>query len=356
VSESRHLNAYDVIHAMLAGSPPSMAFAGASAADYEQWRPRFARAYQHCLGPWPEPTAASVEVVDEVDCGSHWRTKLYFDSSPGVTVPAYLLIPKGIAPGERRPGLLAAHGHGDGVVNDGKDDLVGLDHGNPARAESIRAQNLDYARQAVERGYVVIVPEWLPFGERRAPREWVGANRDACNVVGMAWAYLGYTLLAQNVWDGMRAVDVLAARPEVDAARLAVIGLSYGGTMATHLAINDPRLRAAVVSGYLSTVRGDAITMRGGGNFCGSQHVPELLRYGDIPDMAGLIAPKPLLIEAGQRDTCFIIEDARQAYAHLRRIYDAAGCGDRLAYDEHPNEHSWHGVVAWPWLESQLGA
>ena len=155
------------------------------------------------------------------------------------------------------------------------------------------------------------MPDWLPFGERKAPPEWVG-RRDRCNVVGMGWSYLGYTMLGQNIWDGMRALDILAARPEVDPERLGVIGLSYGGTMALHLAINDPRLKAAVVSGYLSTVRGDAITMRGRGNFCLGQHVPGLLRYGDIPEMAGLIAPKPLLIESGQKDLCFIIEDARR--------------------------------------------
>lgn len=354
MADTFRAGAYDVIQAMLAATPPTLSFAGTTVAEYEQWRARFARAYERCLGPWPEPTPPLLRVADEVDCGSHRRLHVYFASSPGVTVPAYLLIPNGIEPEERRPGLLAAHGHGDGILNDGKDDLLGLHHGNAERAASIRAQNLDYALQAVERGYVVIVPEWLPFGERRAPGDWVRQYRDACDVVGMAWAYLGYTLLAQNIWDGMRAVDILAARPEVDPERLGVIGLSYGGTMAMHLAINDPRLRVAVVSGYLSTVRGDAITMRGAGNFCGSQHVPSLLRYGDIPDMAGLIAPKPLLIESGQRDTCFIIEDARQAYHHLRRIYEAAGCGERLAYDEHPNEHSWHGLVAWPWLERWL--
>ncbi len=347
------LNAYDAIQAMLEAHPPRLSFSGHSPADFQAWRARFHDAYRRALGPWPDPVEPNLEVLEEADCGSYTRTKLYFDSSPGVAVPAYLLVPKGIAPGERRPGLLAAHGHGDGRHNDGKDDLLGLDHGDPERAASIRRQNLDYARQAVERGYMVVVPEWLPFGERKAPKDWVD-GRDRCNVVGMAWAYLGYTLLAQNIWDGMRALDVLEARPEVDRERLGVIGLSYGGTMSLHLAINDPRLRVAVVSGYLSTVRGDAITTRGGGNFCLGQHVPDLLRYGDIPDMAGLIAPKPLLVEAGQKDTCFIIEDARVALAHLRTIYAAAGYPDRLAYDEHPYEHSWHGVAAWDWLERWL--
>ena len=335
------VNAYDAVQAMAATTPPDLAFRGSAAADFYAWRQRFLAAYQACLGPWPRPVPAAIDEADEVDCGSHRRLHLYFDSSPNTTVSAYLLIPDGIAPGERRPGILACHGHGNG-----KDDVVGLNPDSHARA-------VDHALQAVERGYVVMVPDWLPFGERRPPKEW-WQGCDCCNVAGLAWQYFGYTLLAQNVWDGMRALDVLAARPEVDGGRLGVLGSSYGGTMALHLAANDPRLKASAVSCYLSTVREDAITMRGQANFCGAQHVPSLLLHGDIAEMAGLIAPKPLLIEAGQKDTCFIIEDARQAVAVLRAIYDAAGYPDRLVYDEHPNEHSWHGTVAWDWLARWL--
>ena len=120
------LNAYDAIQAMLAANPPSLAFAGGTAAEYQAWRAQFARAYAEMLGPWPRAVPPETEVAEEVDAGSHTRLRLYFDSAPGVTVPAYLLVPKGIAPGERRPGILAAHGHGDGIWNDGKDDLVGL--------------------------------------------------------------------------------------------------------------------------------------------------------------------------------------------------------------------------------------
>jgi len=343
------VNAYDSIQAMARTFLPELAFTGHTEADYQTWRARFLAAYQSCIGPWPQPVEASVQITEDVDSGKYRRLKLYYDSSPCVTVPAYLLIPTDLTTGEKRPGILAAHGHGGG-----KDDVVGINHGDPEDADRIGRTNYDYARQAAERGYVVIAPDWLPFGERRPPDLWTRASRDPCNVVGMAWAYFGYTLLAQNIWDGMRAVDILASRPEVDASRLGVLGLSYGGTMTTHLAINDPRLKVAIISGYLSSVRGDAITMRGKGNFCGAQHVPQLLRYGDIAEMAGLIAPKPLLVEAGQKDDCFIIEDARQAFQCTKAIYDAAGCSDRLAYDEHPGEHSWHGVAAWEWLERWL--
>ena len=349
-----NVNAYDAVQAMLAAMPARLQFSGSTQADYCAWRSHLLPAYLASLGPWPESVPLQPELAEETDCGSHRRLRLYYNSSPGVTVPAYLLLPKSLAAGERRPALIACHGHGDGIYNDGKDDLVGLGLDDPDRAASIRSQNLDYAKQAVELGYVVIVPDWLPFGERRAPAEWVREGRDPCNVVCMAWQYLGYTLLAQNIWDGMRAVDILAARPEVDPSRIGVIGLSYGGTMTMHLAINDPRLKVAVISGYISTVRGDAITMRGAANFCGSQHLPGLLRYGDIPDLAGLIAPKPLLAQAGQKDSCFIIEDVRPAVQRLQAIYEAAGCAERLTYDEHPYEHSWHGAQAWPWLERWL--
>jgi dienelactone hydrolase len=349
MAERDNVNAYDAIQALAELFPATLSFSGQSEADYAAWRVRFLAAYHECLGPWPQRVPLEVKVVSTEDCGDHRRLKLYFRSSPGVCVPAYLLIPTDMRPGERRPGILAAHGHGNG-----KADVVGITDGDEARAQHVRALNYDYGLQAVRRGYVVIAPDWLPFGERRPPLEWTREGRDPCNVVGMAWQYYGYTLLAQNIWDGMRALDVLAERPEVDPSRLAVLGLSYGGTMATHLAINDPRLKVAIVSGYLSTVRGDAITMRGRGNFCGAQHVPGLLRYGDIPDMLGLIAPKPLLIEAGRRDDCFVIEDVRPAYAHLERIYRAAGCPERLAYDEHDGAHAWHGTLAWEWLERWL--
>ncbi|MBM4044551.1 MAG: hypothetical protein FJ279_05500 [Planctomycetes bacterium] len=124
--------------------------------------------------------------------------------------------------------------------------------------------------------------------------------------------------------------------------------------MTTHLIINDPRLKVAVVSGYISTVRGDALLERGKGNTCGAQHVPGLLAHGDIPDMLGLAAPKPLLFEMGKKETCFHFPDMLRAYQHLRRIYKAAGASDRIAADIHPDDHRWSGRKAWAWLERWL--
>lgn len=348
---SRPVNLYDSLMHWLRYWKPDCSFTGRTRSDFERWQRQFRRHYRQCLGGWPERVPLKPTVVSREEKPDHFREKILYDSSFGVTVPAWLLIPKN-ARRRAHAGLLAAHGHGNG-----KDDIVGVtrEAGNPADIQRLDRLNYEYALDAVRRGYVVIAPDWCPFGERRPPEDWIRPGRDACNVVDLSWLYFGRPLITQNIWDGMRAVDILSRHPAVDPQRLGVIGLSQGGTMATHLIVNDRRLRCAVVSGYISTVRGDALTRRGEANTCGAQHVPRLLLHGDIPDMLGLAAPKPVLCEMGRMETCFHFPDMIRAYRHLERIYRAAGAADCLAADIHPNDHRWSGVKAWDWLERNLG-
>ncbi|MBI2191294.1 MAG: acetylxylan esterase [Planctomycetes bacterium] len=347
----RSVNLYDTLQAWCREWRPDCSFDGRTEKDYRRWRAAFSRHYRRCLGPWPGRVNPRLEVVERVERPDHLREKVLFDSSERVTVPAYLLTPRGLRPGDRRPGILAAHGHGDG-----KADICGVsreknDENVNKRLDTL---NYEYAVEAVRRGFVVIAPDWCPFGERRPPPWWCRPNRDPCNITDLAWQYFGRPLITQSIWDGMRAVDVLAKHPNVDPRRIGVIGLSQGGTMTTHLLINDRRLRAGVVSGYISTVRVDALNERGRGNTCGAQHVPGLLLHGDIPDMLGLAAPKPVLFEIGRKETCFHYPDMMKAYRHLRTIYEAAGALDRIAADVHPNDHRWSGKKAWSWLERWL--
>ena len=348
----RNVNLYDVIEDWTKNWEPDCAFWGTTRPAFLQWQKKFRRHYRRCLGAWPERVALNLAVTRREVKPDHVREKILFDSSAGVTVPAYLLTPKGLGPREKRPGLLAAHGHGNG-----KNDIVGVTREKGSRKDIRLAKqlNYEYALEAVRRGYVVIAPDWCPFGERTPPDEWVRVpSRDVCNVTDLAWLYFGRPLLTQSIWDGMRAVDVLVGHPNVDRRRIGVIGLSQGGTMASHLLINDRRIRTGVVSGYISTIRGDALNMRGLANTCGAQHVPGLLQHGDIPDMLGLAVPKPILFEMGTAETCLHYPDMQRGYRHLRKIYQAAGAADRIAKDVYPGDHQWNGDSAWPWLERWL--
>ena len=124
--------------------------------------------------------------------------------------------------------------------------------------------------------------------------------------------------------------------------------------MALFLAALDERVRCVVVSGYLSTVK-DALSHRGRANTCGSQYLPGLLTFGDIASVAGLIAPRPCLVEIGERDATFAVDDALAAYGGLARVYAAAGAADCLAADVHPGTHAFSGAKAFGWLDRWLG-
>jgi len=345
----RYLSPYDGVHGWIANESSELTFDGTTRADWEAWRQAFDARLRALLGPNPEPVEPNAEVVEATDCGEYVREKVIFDTEQYASVVAYVLVPKGLQPGERRAGILAAHGHGRG-----KADICGVAETAEEQGQ-VAALNYDYAQQFVREGYVVIAPDWRGFGERSSPAEWARPGRDPCNVNYMASGYLGYHLLALQIWDAMRTLDYLQSRPEVDPERLGMGGLSFGGTMTTYVTALDPRLKVACISGYLSTIKGDAIGMRGLANFCGAQYMPGLLTIGDIPEVAGLIAPRPLVVEMGEQDTCFVIDDMLVAFGQLSRIYTAAGASDQLIADVHPGGHVWSGQKSFPWLARRLG-
>src|SRR5579871_1698642 len=81
-----------------------------TAAEWQPWRMRLRTRLLEALGPWPETVPLAAEEVERHDAGDHWRIKLLYDSDAFTTVPAWLLLPKDLPPGERRPALLCAHG------------------------------------------------------------------------------------------------------------------------------------------------------------------------------------------------------------------------------------------------------
>lgn len=307
--------------------------------EWRSWRRRSLRKLRRALGPLPDRVPLSAEVTETHDEGDYLRLRVVYDSEQFASVPAWLLEPKGMTRGERRPAILCAHGHGAG-----RDDPAGL---GPHSGKN------DYARRLARRGYICLVPDWRGFGERKAPAEWLRSYNDACDMLYLGYGYLGFELLTLDLWDGMRGIDYLQSLPSVDGSRIGMIGLSFGGTMTTFLAAVDRRVRCAVISGYLSTIA-DALSDRGRVNTCGSQFVRGLLTFGDIATAAGLIAPRPCLAEIGQKDRGFFPDDAKKSYAQVKRIYAAAGAKDKIAVDVHPGGHEFSGAKALDWLDRWL--
>jgi hypothetical protein len=186
-------------------------------------------------------------------------------------------------------------------------------------------------------GFVTLAIDWRGFGERNDNYE---GNRDLCNLHHLRASILGMTVLGMDVHDGMRVIDYLCEQDFVDPDRIGVMGLSFGGTMATWLAICDERIRAADIICY--SVRFSDFGMRDI-NFCGSQITPGIFELCDVPDLHGLIAPRPLLIEIGKQDECFQIDQATSCFQEVERIYTAAGVRDVLELDLFEGGHRWGG-------------
>ncbi|HRS93679.1 MAG TPA: alpha/beta fold hydrolase [Candidatus Latescibacteria bacterium] len=322
-------------------TPPRNSCAATTPAEFLEWQRSFRRSIKRALGRFPESVPLAPKTLEKTDCGTYTREKVVFHSEPAMAVVAWVLTPRRTKRGQRVPGLVCAHGHGLG-----KNPLVGLDNNGQVHEDYQHRHAIQFA----ERGYVTIAPDWRGFGERRDGPPWDDKGRDGCNLRHLAAGYFGFSLLALQIHDGMRCIDYLQSRKEVDPSRIGCVGVSFGGTMTTYLAAMDRRVKAAVISCYLSTiVNGLRRT-----NFCGAQYMPELRAHGDIPDVALLAAPRPLLAEVGEKDRCFEVDDALQACERVRAGYVAAGHPDRFDVDLFPGEHEFSGRKAFDWFDRWL--
>jgi pimeloyl-ACP methyl ester carboxylesterase len=208
---------------------------------------------------------------------------------------------------------------------------------------------MDYAAELARRGHVVLAPDMRCFGERL---DWNPEDHYACDTNLVHQVMAGWSPLTQNLWDSQRALDVLAGHPLVDPARIGVVGFSYGGTISLFLAAIDPRIAAAVVSGYFSSW---AEAHKMPWNMCGSQVLPGLLGTMEHADIGALIAPRPLFVETGRDDPLFPVAAAEQSVERLRRVYEHFGAGDRLVHEVSEGEHQWYGRGAYGFLAEHLG-
>ncbi|MAG35934.1 MAG: acetylxylan esterase [Dehalococcoidia bacterium] len=323
--------------------------------EWQTWQARLREKIVELAGlvPPPEPCDLAPTVLERTELADAGliREKVVYQSEPEVWVPAWLLRPLD-PPAARLPAVLALHGHGGRW---GKGQVAGDEEEHEVVREHIASYNYDYGRQFARRGYVVLCPDARVFGER-AKGWWSPSDPvrgyDPCDRTGNQAAILGFSLLALTVWDDRRGIDYLQSRPDVDPERIGVAGLSLGGTRTTYVSTLDDRPQATVISGYLNTFRAFAFDQ----GFCGSQYVPGLVRWAELPDITALIAPRPLLIEAGIQDDIFPIEASREAHQTLERAYRLLGVEDRLWRDEFDAGHRWSGRLAYKFMDRYLKA
>ena len=195
--------------------------------------------------------------------------------------------------------------------------------------------------------------EPMAFGCRRDPlNAKQGLSRNACQPSAGGALLVGQTMIAWRVWDVMRTLDYIATRPELDSSRVGCMGISGGGTVTTFSTALEPRLRVAMVSGYLNTFR-DSV---GSLSHCIDNYVPGILNWAEMYDIAGLIAPRPLFVESGEKDNIFPIKASIESFNRVREVYELFGAADQAEQEVFPAEHSFWGKQGIPFLARHLSA
>lgn len=321
-----------------------MTFRANSRKQAEAWQRRLRAKLTELLGGLPsERVPLRAQTLEVRELPKFRREKFIFESRPGLGVLGYLLTPAGAKP--PLAAVVCIPGHGRGV-----DDIVGIDAEGRERTNKSGYQH-DFAVQVAEHGMAAVAIEPMAFGCRRDPAAKAkGAGQSSCQPAAGAALLFGETMIGWRVWDVMRTIDWIETRKELDRARVGCMGISGGGTNTLFATALEPRIRAAMVSGYLNTFRDSILSI----SHCIDNYVPGILNWCEAYDVAGLIAPRPLFVESGEKDDIFPIEASRASFARVKKVYevfDAAAMTEQETFD---GPHSFHGVRGLPFLAKQL--
>lgn len=290
----------------------------------------------------PEP-----ELVEQVDRYDFLRKKILIKTTENTIMPVYLLLPKD-QPGPY-PVVLAFHGHGYGVR-----DIVGLWQDGQERYVP-DGYHKDFAIELCRKGFAVAAPEISCFGERRTDFSYLNTTigspvPDTCDHTARLAFHLGGSVVGLRVLDAKRLVDYLETLPELNTQQLGAMGISGGGMHTFFSTCLDTRIRACVISGYFSAYRDSILAM----HHCACNFVPGLAKFGEIYDLVGLIAPRPVLIEAGTYDEIFPISSVEICLEKTRQLYQVFNAADEVVSDIFEGRHQISGRLAYDFLAAKL--
>lgn len=276
---------------------------------------------RQCFGAEPPRTPLNPRVTGTLDRGAYRIENVIFESRPGFPVTANLYIPQD-RPGPF-PGVVGTCGHSA--------------NGKAAEAYQSFAQGL------ARLGFVCLIYDPIGQGERLqyvrddfSPA--IGTGTAEHLHAGNQQFLVGEFFGMWRAWDGIRALDYLVTRPEVDPQHLGVTGNSGGGTMTTWLCGVEQRWTMGAPSCFVTTFRRNLENELPQDT---EQCPPRALALDlDHTDFLAAMAPKPVIILAKERDY-FDVRGAEETYERLRRLYGLLGAEDQIALFVGPTEHGY---------------
>ncbi len=292
----------------------------------DQWKERQAFVSQKLLdlaGPFPERTPLNPQITRTIKKKTFRVEHIVYESRPGLKVTSSLFIPAGVSNRKKAPAIIYCSGHS---------------------ASAYRSRTyLSVVLNLVNKGFVVFALDPVGQGERleyldpATGKSIVGAPTREHAFPGAQLFLTGNSLASFMIWDGIRAVDYLLTRPEVDPARLGITGGSGGGTQSAYIAAYDSRIYAAAPERYITSF---PRLLQSIGPQDAEQDIFSFISEGlDHADFLAVRAPKPALMITTTNDF-FNISGAKDTEAEVKRIYEAYGVAENFGRAEDLAPHA----------------
>lgn len=332
-----------------------MAWNKKSYQTFKEWKTAGKNVLMKCLSPAPPRVAFDMKVIASEKRDGYIAEKIVFNISDFDRVSGYLLIPEK----QKKPAaaIVLLHDHG-AKFSIGKEKMV-----RPLKSEEERIV-YEYGKQTdakgqpilekhrlidetnkwvntcynsvyvgdyfASKGYVVICTDALLWGERGRKEGSLYASQEA---LASNLQQMGYSWCGIMTYDDIATVDLLKQIPEVDSTRIGTLGFSMGAHRAWMLSACDDDIKAGAAICWMN-VTDELMTLDNNQNKGGSSWsmiVPGLVNYMDIPDVASLACPKPMLFYSGAKDKLFPITGVNKAYDRLNSIWKEQDAGGMIS-------------------------
>ena len=306
--------------------------------SHKSWHKKFYNELEELLGITSlkeryKNFVPKAELLSTEDIGFATRERWQIWTEPTMIIPMVITRPKNCS--DKMPICITPQGHNtnpeiySGVIAIKGDSLA------------IATKDADVALRAAKLGFIAINPTTRGFGKTRHPDAVRKGRPHSCQYYMQRGILTGRTLIGDRVWDVMKIIDWALENLPVDTDRIAVTGNSGGGTVTLYAGAMDRRITLCAPSSCFCSFEASIGTI----HHCPCNHIPYIMDLCNMGDIAGLVAPRKLLIINGDKDKIFPIGPAREEFKTTKAVYEAFGVADNceMYVGDGPHRYFWAG-------------
>ncbi len=322
---------------------PEMRYDGKE--DFSEWQKRARAKLWELLGlDMISPCDPDFLIESKTETEEYYEIRFSFQSEDGYYAPAVIRLPRNLE-GKIAP-MICLQGHSKGMhISLGQPKY-------PGDEETIKGGDRDFAVHALKNGYAPVVLEQRYMGECGGDENGPGCHPSATRpgaLSVMPTLMTGRTAIGERVWDISRLIDVLEKEfPELDTDNIYCMGNSGGGTATFYAACIEERIKGAIPCCAVCTYLDSIVAMM----HCACNYIPSVSKYFDMGDLAGLVAPRAMVIVSGKDDVIFPIDGAKRSVELAKVAYKAAGCEENLAHVIGDGGHRFYADASYPVFNS----